>query len=88
MDYPDQYDMTRSDVVIPNEPALTRITIVMISMVLSKLVEWSSRQFLRKNVGSDMEITSMNFKTFPATYFANFSNGIGSLGGDPFWVII
>lgn len=39
--------------MIPDEPALTRIT--MIGMNLSKLVEWSSRQFLGERVGSNYE---------------------------------
>ena len=86
MDYPDQYDMTRSDVVIPYEPALIAIIVAMIgiNISLSNLVEWSSRQFLRERIGSNMKITSINFKTLPATYFANFPSEMGSLGGDPF----
>lgn len=76
--------MTRSDVVIPYEPALIAIIVATIGINLSRLAEWSSRQFLRERVGSNMEITSMNFKTLPATYFANFSSEMGSLGGDPF----
>jgi hypothetical protein len=74
--------MARGDVVIPNEPA----SIAIIGMDLSNLVEWFLHQSHREleRAGSSMHITSINFKTLPATYFANLSSEMGSLGGDPF----
>jgi hypothetical protein len=80
VDYPDQHDIARSDVVIPDEPAL----ISLICLRLSGLVECSSHQFQRKRSGGSINITCINFTTFPATYFANFSSEMVSLGGDPF----
>ena len=82
---PDQYDIFGSDEFVPD--GISRMSRIAF-LVLLNLVVLSLRLLLNpdislrllENFGEQDQITSMNFKVFFATCFANVSSVIVSLG--------
>ena len=79
----DQYDIARGDVIVPD----TKYLIAVIGRVFRSLENRSDVSFL-KNVWERDQITSMNFKTFLPTCFANVSSVTVSLSSVCFCIEI
>ena len=78
LDGPDQRDIARSDVLVPNAISLPVIAVVAVVVFVLRNLLGPDISLLEKGAGS--KVTSMNFKVFFATCLANVSSEIVSLG--------